>query len=87
MMVVPVDTVWLPAEAGTSTVAWAAVMTMDQENYAAALHVKCCAAKDRGTQSTAIVGHTVAIVTIQAQQGLAYPTCSPTGRRLRWPST
>jgi len=49
MMVVPVDTVWLPAEAGTSTVAWAAVMTMGQENYAAALLVKCCAAKDRGT--------------------------------------
>jgi len=42
---------------------------MDQENYAAALLVKCCAAKERGTQTAAIVGQTVAIVTIQTQQG------------------
>jgi len=49
MMVVPVDTVCPPAEAGRSSWTWAAVMTMGQENYAAALLVKCCGAKDRGT--------------------------------------
>jgi len=48
-MVVPVDTVCPPAEAGRSSWTWAAVMTMGQENYAAALLVKCCGAKDPGT--------------------------------------
>jgi hypothetical protein len=45
-------------------------MTMGQENYAAALLVKCCIAKDRRTSSALIVGQQVANDTIQAAQRL-----------------
>jgi hypothetical protein len=43
---------------------------MGQENYAAALLVKCCTAKDRRTPSALIVGQQVANDTIQAAQRL-----------------